>query len=367
MKPHEIFDKLTQDGRRLRVGHRLPEGQLDSKVITAVRDDLRLVLDQEGVTLDKISAASGISPSHLHRFIKMETLVDFAGDAQATARRINTFLELVGRRKEAQLPEGFVRTDVARRMLTLIGKTIELCSIGIIQSDAGRGKTMTMQAARMIYPGSILIRVRRGSHSAGGLCRQMLLELSLKASKQIAYAEAKLIDHLRGTGRALLIDEAHGLSEPAFELLRDLHDECGVPIVLAGTLRLSELVAASDVFSGQFSSRVALRYDVTEDLRGGGGTDPKPVHSADEIRKLFESDKVRLTDDGRRYLTGLANLPGFGGLRLCAKLVQVTASIMHGKPLDAATLRGVLASMHGKDFALGQVETGLKASRLKIA
>ena len=179
--------------------------------------------------------------------------------------------------------------------------------------------------------------------------------MNLRGCDSIARAEPRIIKALRGTGRLLLIDEAHQLSSEALEFIRDLHDECGVPIVLAGTLKLNDAIADSDVFSGQLSSRVAIRYDITADLNAGNGP---PLHSTDEIRRMYESDKLRMTNDGRELLTRIANLPGLGGLRLCTKLVQVAAAARtdESQPIDARLLLKVLRSLHGRQHAIATVE-----------
>ena len=54
-------------------------------------------------------------------------------------------------------------------------------------------------------------------------------------------------------------------------MVRDRRVEAGCPIILAGTVQLTEAVDDHDLFYGQFSSRIALRYDVSEDLRDGLG------------------------------------------------------------------------------------------------
>jgi hypothetical protein len=54
-------------------------------------------------------------------------------------------------------------------MLVVISKAIELASIGVIYSDAGRGKSMTLRAAARIFPGSILLRIRHHTRSPAGL------------------------------------------------------------------------------------------------------------------------------------------------------------------------------------------------------
>lgn len=366
----EILDRLSDQARRLRVGHKLPaDNPLPWEKIDQVRSDLVFLLEQPGVTMEQIARAMGrgFSPATLRTF-RDATGREALGDIDRVARGVNQFLETLARRNESRRPEGFVETEVARRMLTVIERTAQLASIGLIYSDAGRGKSMTLEAASMIHPGAILVRVRHTTRSPAGLAKHLAAMLQLNRVRNVQHAEDRLIETLRGTGRLLLIDEAHQLKHQALELLRDLHDEAGVPIVLAGTVKIAEATADTDLFYGQFSSRVALRYDVTEDLHGGsGGGDPKPLHTVDEIRRLYESDKVRFTDEGRRMLAKIANLPGLGGLRLCAKIVQVATAAAGGELVDAELIRRVCRGLHGRAFAVDQLERAVKRSKVQVA
>ena len=74
---------------------------------------------------------------------------------------INAYIETYERSQDTPRPNGFIETGVAVRMLSLIKNAVELRTMGLIYSDAGRGKTMTLQAAAMLFTGSIYIRVRR--------------------------------------------------------------------------------------------------------------------------------------------------------------------------------------------------------------
>lgn len=366
MKRHtsaiELLDELARQGRLQCVGQVLPADRpLTWSQVERVRDELKLVLDQPDVTMDTISKAlgEGYSRGTLSRFINLRSAEECDGQTEHHARTINAWLETIGRRREVKerRPHGFVETEVARRMLAVIGKVNELCTIGLILGDAGRGKSMTLEAAQLIHPGSVLLRVRQSSRRPRGLSQQIGEALGLRGLRVTSHAEERIIDTLRGTGRLLLIDEAHQLTPDAMELLRDIHDETGSPIVLAGTLRLHDSIADSDVYSGQMSSRVAIRYNLTEDMDAGGTGGPS-LHSVDEIRRLYESDKVRLTSDGVELLARIANLPGLGGLRLCAKLVQVAAAARpdQGEPLDARLILKVLRSLHGRQHAIATVE-----------
>ncbi|MEM9881400.1 MAG: AAA family ATPase [Planctomycetota bacterium] len=374
MKTRELLDNLSKEARRLHVGQKLPANRpVTWELAQRVQADFRYLLDQPGVTIAGIAEAMGdLSRGPLSRFRNLDKPEDFTGDLDRTVRRVNEFMETMGRRKLAQTakaPEGFVETEVARRMLVVIGKTIELSSMSLITSDAGRGKTLTLKAAESIHPSSIYLRVRRDCRMPKQLVAAVATAIGVPVRGTTHAVTSSVIDRLAGRGRTLLIDEAHQLTPDGLETVRDLHDEAGCPVVLAGTVRLTEAVDDPAVFFGQFSSRIALRYDVTEVLREGlpGGDGPRPLHSIDEIRRLYESDRVRFTADGRLLLTKLANLPGLGGLRLCVKVVQVAAAAAQGEPLDARRLLQVIQTLHGRAFSTARIEPAIDRFRLRVA
>jgi len=370
MKTSELIEELAKEARQLKIGQKLPEQDpLPIEKIRAVRDDFDFLVRQRGITIQRIGEAlgPGFSRGPLSKFRNIEQREDFPGDVDRMTRALNTFMETLVRRKDAKRPAGFIETDVAKRILTVVSKTIELSSIGLIYGDAGRGKSMTLRAAKEIHRGSVLIRVLQSTRRPRGLAIQIAKALNLPATRASTYvAESKIIEALRGTGRAIIVDEAHQLGPDALELVRDIHDETGCPMILAGTMRLHDQVSDQQLYFGQLSSRTAIKYDLGEELRGGGGGDPKPIHSIDEIKQLYERDKVRFTDDGRLLLTKLANIPGLGGLRLCSKVVQVARSLSQGELIDAELLLRVIRTLHGGEGA-SQVERQVEQSRLKIA
>ena len=368
-----ILDQLAREACRLRVGRKLPPADpIPWEKVRLVQDDFRYLLEQPGVTITAIAEAMGdLSRGPLSRFRNAESRDAFGGDLDKTTRRVNQFMETLGRRKLAAAvapPQGYVETEVARRILLVVSKTIELGGMGVITSDAGRGKTLTLKTAATIHPGSLYLRVRRDTRTPKGLMSMLAEALSVRVVSRTSRVAGEVIAKLGGKGRALLIDEAHQLTHEAFEVVRDLHDEAGCPIILAGTVQLTEAVDDNDLFYGQFSSRIALRYDVSEDLRDGlGGDDPRPLHSIDEVRQLYESDQVKFTDDGRLLLTKIANLPGLGGLRLCAKIAQVATAAANGELVSARLILDVIRMLHGKAFAVGRIEPAIERCRLRSA
>lgn len=345
----------------------LPEGELSWEWVRRVQTDFTTWLSDNGVSLHDASRklGRGFSPSVLSTFCSLDSSKRYIGNRDRIVRGINRFLEQQARTKEAPRPSEWIETDVARRILTVIGETVKARAIGLIYSDAGRGKTMTLEAARDIYAGSILMRVIRGCRAARPFALVLSRELRLVTTGRMLDLQLRLIDALKGTDRVLMIDEAHQLSLDAIEVIRDIHDTCGIPVILAGTKRINDKCSDDHEFFGQLTSRVAYRYDVIEQLESGADN-PRPLHSVKEIRQMFESDKVRFTDDGIVTLGHIANLGGFGGLRLCRQIVYAVAAISKDKPADSRMVLKVLRRMHGIVHP-GRVEQAIKDSRVKVA
>jgi DNA transposition AAA+ family ATPase len=375
-----ILDQLAEQARRLRVAVPLPEDALTADHVNRVRDAFNAFRQKYSLSLAKCAKrmGEGYSQATLHQFSAHVPGRDhFLGDLERITRGVNAWMERYIREQEARLPEGYVETAVARRMMTLIKSTIEDRTMGLIYADAGRGKTMVLQAASGMIPGAILLRIRQDCRSAPGLAQRFADALSLRNAGRTRTALPKIIDALRDSDRPLLIDEAHQLRSDALELLRDMHDECHIPIILAGTVRLNEAMSDSQEFFGQFNRRVGYRYDVTERARAaqapGAGGRPgrgKPdesarLHSVEEIKALFCRGNVRLSSDALEMLAGLANILGLGGLGLCDMVVRAARRLsdMSGQ-IDATALRRVLRKMHGLEHVVSRIESRIQAPKL---
>jgi len=365
MSEYTILEQLARDARRLRLAVKLPAvGAVPIDQATMVRDGFRELIDVTQLDLPAVSAAMGpgFSVTKLSDFMTCGDLTRYRGDLDRITRGVNQFMETLARRAEDRRPEGWVETEVARKMLLVVAKTVELQAIGLIVGDAGRGKSMALEAASSIHPGSILVSVMRPTRTAAGFAKHLARSMQLTGASTTHGAVFAVVEALNGTGRPLLIDEGHKLTADALDLIRDLHDQCGIPIVLTGTVKLAEQVDDSDYFYGQFASRVALRYNIADDLTTAGG-DPRPLYSVDEIRQLYEADKVRFTADARALLTRIANLPGLGGLRLCSKIVQVATAASRGELIAADLIHRVVRMLHGRDHGVQRIERALTDRR----
>jgi DNA transposition AAA+ family ATPase len=131
----------------------------------------------------------------------------------------------------------------------------------------------------------------------------------------------RVLDALKGSNRLLLLDEAAKLTDTTIELLRDIHDNTGVPMLLLATRDLHDRIQKNaDPDHGQLYSRFDVVHHLTEgyDLFAGG----KALHTMAEIKALYNEPPVRLSPDAGRYLQDVANMLGYGSLRRCKMLVR---------------------------------------------
>lgn len=342
-----------------------------------VARDFDRYMKENRLSLEAVSKklGKGFSPSLLSTFRTGK----YKGETDRIARAINQFMEDNAVARDSKRPENFVETAVAKRMLTVIRMSMQTRSIGLITGPAGLGKTLTMKSAAVIHPGTIYMRIIQGTRRGPGLLSALAKQLGVPTRSTAAMVQGLIIDHLRGSDRLLLIDEAHQLNVTALEALRDLHDEAGVPIVLCGTEDAQRLVNDTTVFFGQMNSRVSARCDLTHlALHPKPG---KPLFTIDEIRQVFESEKLKLSSDGAEFLTELACLPGLGGLRICAKIIDLalglkrfqraydakSRSYVGPKPqLTAKDLRAICRQMHSEAF-LDLSETRSSSLKVKVA
>lgn len=330
----------------------LPEDRpLTDKEVAAIAREFKAFRREHSLSLEALSKrlGSGFSAATLSHFENGHK----RGDHEKVARAVNAHMEVHARQAEAARPEGFVETRVAKRILTVIRTAIESRSIGVVTGSAGMGKTLTARTAHLAYPGSIYLRVTQSERRNTGLVQALARMLNIPVRNSLAQTHRLLMEHLAGTGRALLIDEAHKLHAGALDAIRDIHDEAGVPVVLFGTVDLKKSVDDTEVFFGQFSSRIVAHVDLTDmAIRPRRGGRSEPLFTVEEVLKVFASAKVRLSDDAARMLAQLACLPGLGSLRLCAKIIDLATRIgsLRGEVIQAKDIRAICRQMHGDAY-----------------
>lgn len=314
-------------------------------------------------SLSSIAKSIGISPSHLSTFCNHKSQT---GDCEELARKLNEFIDREARRSEQAMPRGFVETNVAERIITAIRTTMNASAMGIAYGPAGVGKSMVAEAAEKMIAGSIALRVMQSTKRGPGLVHVLATKLGVPRVSTFEARQARVVEALKGTGRLILVDEAHQLAVGGIEVLRDIHDAAGVPIFLFGTIDLRKRMEDGTMFFGQLTSRIAVRLEI--DAAMTHTRNPRPLFTTDEVMALFAGQQLRITSDGAKFLTDLANTPGLGALRLVKQVVGVAARVARtkGTPITADLLRKVIAQLHDRAY-IELAESRGERSGLKVA
>lgn len=244
-------------------------------------------------------------------------------DVDECVRKINCWVEQHARAQVATLGESFVTTRVANDVMIVAKLVRENRTMGLVIGPTGIGKSRCAQAIAEMYVGAVLIRVMTENETPRGIAHA--LDIKIGASRQYRNPQAtrleRLIAVLQDSGRLIVVDEAHRLRQGAIEVLRDIHDVAGVPVLLIGTKDLQDrLLKNVDADHGQIYSRFDIVKHLTQglDVYGGG----KPLFTVADIKALYEITPIRLSTDATRYLQDVANALGHGSLRRCKILLM---------------------------------------------
>ncbi|HUU83515.1 MAG TPA: AAA family ATPase [Phycisphaerae bacterium] len=273
-------------------------------------------------------------------------------------RSLNNWMEEDARRRRTRPGRPFVYTGVANAMIDAAKIAQQRGWIVIAYGPTGFGKTMTAQVIAEKHVGAIYLRLGKGCCTYAKLRDRLfgLLKLTRgpKRRRPISPDDA-IFEKLHDSGRLIVIDEAHRLRDDGLEFLRDVHDETHCPILLVCTKDLWERVQSDDEDHGQMRRRVGLAINLTDvaggsanGSRGSGHDARRRIFTSDEIRRIYESPRVKLTPDAVEYLVDVANLIGYGSLGRCDQLVDCAVAKARKKaglgPAERVTIDARLLS-----------------------
>lgn len=239
---------------------------------------------------------------------------------------------------------------------------------------AGCGKSIGARALHTEETASILVRVQQRQGTDIGLANLICESGGWRGTPTgrnlIRFITAKLKD----TARLLIVDEGHRLRPSGCELLRDLADVAGIPILILATEEFYERVTkvrtgSGNMYFDQFTSRVCLWRDLLRGVDGKGGV-TRPIFSIEEVKAIFQDAKVRITTDGMDFLQAVARLVGLGMMRLASNIFDIAlrSALRGNKIMDVSNLRrsakGVLIPVGILDHGiLAQIDMTLKHNR----
>lgn len=314
-----------------------------------IRERFRQLRKSGTVTSAEAAKALGVPKPTFSQIVK--------GTYPANGRgrdRIDTVLKsldqwMAQRDSIAEAPKraDFAWTRTAEDMRGVVHFTHKLGTIGVVVAQSGTGKTIIAQALLPDFPGSLMLTIDDGSDTQTTFFARLAKTLRLDPVRLRAVDRAQCVEKLDNTGRLLIVDEANLAGWRVLNAIRQIHDSTRIPVLLLGEqslLRKIEQGRSDGNIGAKLWSRIGIRVDLEERCRGDNG---EPLHSVQDVRKIFAKSKLRLSSDAWEWVFCLSNTPEAGGLRAASnvlRMVEFVVSTMDPRPhtvdvrlLDQAT------------------------------
>jgi DNA transposition AAA+ family ATPase len=342
----EAVDRLGEQNRVLVEARMLPTSRpLSEPEIRDVRHAFSAYVDAHVIKLARVAREVGYSPAVVSEWARGR----YRGDVQTVTVAINTWMERDSRRRQAKRPDGFVNTWVAETIRSIAYTADKRSMMAAIVAPAGSGKTKVLKVLAEELRG---VYVYCDSDTSGkDFFYTLAAAIGLRVGRMTKAAlKRRIIEELANTHRIILLDEAHQLGK-SIGSVRAIHDQAGVPIVMAGTADILSFVNDRTDGRGQFSSR-CIQYNLLNEIRNAEGPDRgrakgRDLFTEDEIKAFFASKQIRLATDALRLVWRLACLPNYGTLRLAEKIAEVALDISdEPETLSREDVMGALRILH---------------------
>jgi DNA transposition AAA+ family ATPase len=207
------------------------EPQLPSERIDQIRTRLRKHINdnEDEVSQAKIARAVSYSSAAIAQFLSNS----YAGNASNIARAIERHIDLYEQQKSIGAQPLYVKTSTVKKIERAIFMAQATRGIAIIATQTGVGLSMAFNEHIRRYPLTLKLECSPEMGSRWALLTE-LLQIIGKENRRPADARRAIVDSLAGTDRTLLVDESHYLSQECVDIIRRIHDQAGVPVVLGG-------------------------------------------------------------------------------------------------------------------------------------
>ena len=320
-----------QEDRQLMAAVIIPnEGALSPEQRLAVIHAVRAHMQQHDLGEAQVARRCGLGATTVYNLLNERAMTDRkVGNIDAHLRELNLWMEADARHRATKPDKKFVRTKVARKIIDAAKSAQAYGEIVLVVGPSGVGKTMTSHVIYEQTTGAIYMRLTRRLRSYGRLCTRMaeLLKVSTRHARlqrniRDLPVDERIHEVLRDSGRLLILDEGHELTNDGMAFVRDLYDLTHIPILILCTIDLWQRIQAdADQDHGQWKRRVGavIVLGGSDVVDGGGNT---RLFSRDEIVQLYQTPKVRLASDAVEHLLDVANALGDGSIGTCDKLVE---------------------------------------------
>lgn len=220
---------------------------------------------EHGISQTQVAKSIGKSVAAINQWLQGK----YGGDSTAINILVGNYLERE-RAKLAltKLEQVFVATKTAQNINKLLGAVRATGELGVLYGNAGLGKTTALRQYAAETPDAILIETLT-TYTSSVLLKTIARKIGANTAGSLHEVNEAVMDKLADSGRLLLIDEAENLSTRSLEILRRLHDQTGIGLVLAGTPRLLVNLCGKRGELAQLYSRAGYSLNLGTEIPDG--------------------------------------------------------------------------------------------------
>ena len=170
-----------------------------------------------------------------------------------------------GRLAVSRLAKQWVETATAKRMIGLLAAAHRDRENALLYGQAGMGKTTALRHYAAEHPDVVLIEAMP-TYTPAVVLKTIAKKLGIPVSGSLNDINEAILGKLTDSGRMIVVDEAENLSTKSLEILRRLHDNADVGLVLAGMPRLRSNLMGRHGELAQLFSRVGYVLELPESM-----------------------------------------------------------------------------------------------------
>jgi len=271
-------------------------------------------ISDQKIKRSALARALGVSEATLSQYLAGK----YPGNNAEIDRKVLSFLKRDQMRIKAAaiLPEDrFVMTRQAQRVYGLLSTCHLDGDMGLIVGEPGLGKTRSLEQYARENNGVLLITPLK-TNTMMTLLKSITETLRVKTGDSNDARARGIIQILKGSGRMMIVDEAHFLSFPCLEILRQIHDGTGIGLVYAGPEALRIKISNRDV------EQIYSRIGVTATL---------PALNHSDTCLILKSTGIKYNDAAAKKLVEVS----LGSGRRSSKTFKRSCRIANGAEITA--------------------------------
>lgn len=309
----------------------LPPSDRDEVAVTKVnnvlRDKLRSLRDTGEWSNSSIAKALGYNIAVVSQYLNDDGN-KYQGDVGKLERRVDDFLRNEYRRRASGVTT--TASEVAQELQIALEYIRKTSAVGEIFAASGEGKTRAIELYVRDNPTAILFHVRSWSRDLSSVEASLFETVGRAGYDNRTKRAVFLCQKLCGSGRLLIIDDAHKLTKPALQWFFDFHDETNIPIAFVGTYSLEQTLNEDP----QRSSRVGISYPIkSRNIR------PLVAHLVKELVPESNGELSELIDRCEELAVDHGHFRNVHQqLKLCVEIKEGNPRLSWGKAFEQAAV-----------------------------